>query len=103
MAIYFTFASSSPQILQAIPTGAIFTEVVVAVETPFNTPASCLVGVAANPGLFLGSSDSDLTQVGQYESDVLVSIPTIELLILTLNAGGATLGSGVVFYRYLNP
>jgi len=59
--------------------------------------ATAEVGTVATPGLLLGTSDIDLTQLNTYSSDINHQMTVAEILRLTLNPATSTQGKGTIF------
>jgi hypothetical protein len=102
-AFTFTFATPSPVNLGAIPAGAIMNRVSVLITTAFDDPSATLeLGTfGGSPSAFLAPSDSKLGAVGQYETDMLVTVAAPDALKLTISPGASTQGAGVLFYNLL--
>lgn len=96
----FDFATPS-QIFLTYAAGTTFNFAGVTVETAFNAPATLRLGSSADLSMLLGATDSRLGAVGQYQSDAVVVADAADVLMLTMNAAGASVGSGYIFYRLL--
>jgi hypothetical protein len=97
----FSFATATPLVLQSLAAGALVFTGAVLVTSPFDAGATLSFGTSADPSAVLGPSDSDLTRVEQYESDLMVPIGLADVLLLTLSPG-LTQGEGILFYRLIN-
>lgn len=97
----FTFASASPLIVHAFPTGARLIRAAVLIDTTFDGVAPTLkLGTPAAPELVLAAADIDASMLGQYEQDVVITntgAPTS--LELAIFSGASTQGSGVVLFE----
>jgi hypothetical protein len=94
----FDFTTPS-QVFLTYPSGTIFSLAGVIVETPFNAPATMRLGSSADLSMLLGAIDSRLTIADQYQSDAVIVTTAADVLMLTMNAAGASVGSGYIFYR----
>ncbi len=102
-AVAFNFTSGTISI-GAFPVGAILDHAQVMIETPFDgISPSIRFGTSADPTLFLGPSDTAPEVVGQYLSEALVPATSSDVMLLSIQAPGATAGAGLLFYRLLLP
>ena len=95
----FDYASASTISVASIPAGKMLFRAVLEVPDAWNgTAPSALLGTDAEPGLVLAASDSDLTFAAQYESGELHKFLTAATLVLTINAGGSSAGTGRLLF-----
>jgi hypothetical protein len=101
--VLFHFDVTTPtQVLQALPAGSAVNRAVVLVETPFNDPAATLrLGITGNLNAFISPADVTLSRAAQYQSDALVVINAVDMLIFTPSFGAATTGDGYLLYKLL--
>lgn len=100
------FGSVSPLAMFNLPANAVVHGVTVVIDTPFNGTPSLSVGIAGTVSKYLGATSVDLTQPATINFDVepgLASVGTIEALIATYAAGGATAGSARLLVAYSIP
>lgn len=98
--VHFSYQSPSQMTLQALLVGQIVEYASVVIDTPFDDlGASIEIGIAANLGAVLSRNDIVTSIAGQYETDGLMTISVPELLILTIDPGQSTQGSGYLLYR----
>lgn len=95
----FDFSTPSPLVLQALSSGLIVNRAALVIETPFDSSAGLELGTSSNPGALLSASDFTPSVAGQYESSVLLPIFASDFLILTINPGVSTQGSGFLLYK----
>jgi len=95
----FTFASASPIVLGPITPGTVVYLSQIAIEVAFNDPAATVeFGLLSNPGLFLGPGDVLANFVAQYRNSEALGPAVPDTLILTINPGTSTQGSGFLLY-----
>ncbi len=100
----FLFSSSSPMILGAVPAGYLFDRSSVLIETAFDDPSATVsFGTSADPGLLLRSADIRAFLQGQYDSEAIAVLDVGDVLLLTVQPGVSTQGSGLLLYRALPP
>jgi hypothetical protein len=96
----FNFATPSPLVLQTVAPGQVINRSLIRIVVPFNDPAATIeLGVSAAPGEILSSSDTNATLDGQYENDAVAIFSVGDLLLLTINPGSSTQGSGMLLYK----
>jgi hypothetical protein len=98
--VTIAFDTPSPVILTNLFVGDLISEVRISVRTPFDSPgATVQMGTAAEPSLFFGPADTDLTFEVDFESNPLF-VPTVpEQLRILLDPSGASAGNLLVYYR----
>ena len=100
------FGSVSPLAMFNLPANAVVHGVGVVIDVAFNGAPSLSVGIAGTVSKYLGATSVDLTQPAAISFDVepsLASVGTIEALIATYAAGGATAGSARLLVSYSIP
>jgi hypothetical protein len=100
------FGSVSPVALFSLPANAIVQALNITIDTPFNGTPSLSVGVTGTVSKYLGAGSVDLTAAATIGFDVepgLASVASIEALIATYAAGGATAGSARILVSYSIP
>lgn len=100
------FGSTSPGVMFTLPANAIVQNIVVTIDTAFNGTPSLAVGVTGTTSKYLASTQVDLTQAATTSFEVepgLNSVATIEALMFTYAAGGATAGAARILVSYSIP
>lgn len=100
------FGASSPVSMFNLPANAVVREVKVIVDTPFNGTPSLSVGITGQTSKYLGSTQVDLTAAAGTIFTVdpgLASVGSIEALIATYAAGGASAGAARIEVAYAVP
>jgi hypothetical protein len=88
----------------AVVAGTTFSSASVLIEAPFNDPMATLeLGTTASPALLLAPSDSKLSTINTYVTNLLVVTDAPDVLQLKLSLGTSTLGRGFIFFRQLPP
>ena len=96
----FTFQSGRMPLRQVFVGEAIENARIV-IQTPFDDPRATLeVGTTETPGLLFGVPDVSLQTPGQYISQAEFEFGSGDYLMLIVNPGLSTQGSGVVLYDY---
>ncbi len=97
--VNFTFATPSPMTVAAIAPSKLVYLAQFVIIVPFNDPAATIeFGLASNPSLFLGPSDSRAGVIGQYQSTAALGPSVPDFLLLTINPAASTQGSGFLLY-----
>ena len=99
-AVPFDF-SSGTMVLSAFPMGAYVSRAVVVILSAFDLGAAIEFGSTANPQAVVRQTDVTPSVPDQYDSSELVFSASAD--VLQLRVVGATVGSGVLFYRLLLP
>jgi len=95
----FTYATSSPEVVQAVVPGQLITRAVVVIETAFDDPAaSVTVGTTANPDLIFGPGDISTNTTDQYQEQDITPFNANDFLIITITPGTSTQGAGILYY-----
>lgn len=100
------FGTSSPLALFNLPANAVVEAVRVIIDTPFNGVPSLSVGITGTLSKYLASGQVDLTAPATTSFEVYPSLPasgSVESLIATYAAGGATAGSARIEIDYVVP
>lgn len=100
------FGSTSPLSMFNLPANAVVHGISVVIDTAFNGTPSLSIGIAGTVSKYLGSTSVDLTQAATTSFDVepaLASVGSIEAVIATYAAGGATAGSARLLVAYSIP
>lgn len=100
------FGSASPLAMFALPANAVVQCVTVVIDTAFNGAPSLSIGIAGTVSKYLGSGQVDLTQPATTVFEVepgLAAVGSIEAMIATYAAGGATAGSARLLVAYSIP
>lgn len=100
------FGSTSPLSMFNLPANAVVHGISVVIDTAFNGAPSLSIGIAGTVSKYLGSTSVDLTQAATTSFDVepaLASVGSIEAVIATYAAGGATAGSARLLVAYSIP
>ncbi len=106
------YNSSSPVTLFALPAGAIVKNVTIFVDTPFSgfttgSPPTVQIGTSGNPGLFITTSQNDLTDAAVAKSYItnpnVVANVANQNLIATYVANGATAGAARILIEFSTP
>jgi hypothetical protein len=101
VAVPFDFSSPVSQVLGAANVGDTFNRVAALIEVAFDAAgARVRLGTSADLSLFF---DSSLDALGQYENDALVPITVADVIVMTVDALGSVVGSGVLLYKTLSP
>ena len=96
----FAFNTASPVVLAPLPAGSSVIRAGIVILTPFDGAPSLSLGTPGSPALIMAPSDSLPGAAGQYETDILTSFVGADSLQLTIVAGGATTGNGLVFFEH---
>lgn len=84
--------------VQALPAGCYFEAAALVITTTFDDPSALAwLGTSGAPAQFLNISP--LATAAQFETEEVVKINSDDTLILTIQAGSSTRGSGYVLYR----
>lgn len=97
----FGFNSDTTTNLFVIPTGGVVISVSIIVSTAFDdVAATAAVGDAASTDRLMLAIDSRLSQVGSYTVYPSYEYGIATQIVLTLNLGSSSLGSGIVAVTY---
>lgn len=97
----FSFVTPSPATVFSIPANGRILTVGIQIVVPFDDLATTLtVGDALNPSRLMASTQNIATEVGESESHVGYQYAVSTPVLLTINAGASTTGSGVVYIVY---
>lgn len=84
-----------------VPAGKTFRSIVLRVDTPFNDiAATAKIGTVTDPEFIMKANENDLQDVGVYESSLAKDADTDLQLIVTLDKGTSTQGSGKIIVEY---
>lgn len=100
------FGSTSPLSMFNLPANAVVHGISVVIDTAFNGAPSLSIGIAGTVSKYLGSTSVDLTQAATTSfgaEPALASVGSIEAVIATYAAGGATAGSARLLVAYSIP
>ena len=100
------FGTASPLAMFTLPANAVFSNVTVVIDTPFNGAPTLSAGIAGTLSKYLASTQVDLTAAATVSFEVepgLASVGTTEAIIATYAAGGATAGAGRLLVAYSIP
>lgn len=100
------FGSTSPVSMFNLPANAVVSNVSVIVDTPFNGAPSLSIGVSGTTSKYMPSTQIDLTAAAGtiFSADPgIVPVGSIEALIATYTAGGATAGAGRILVTWVIP
>lgn len=100
------FGTASPVAQFNLPASAVVERVRVIIDTAFSGAPSLSVGIAGTTSKYLGSTSVDLTAASTTTFEVtpgLASIGTVEAIIATYTAGGATAGAARIEVDYVIP
>jgi hypothetical protein len=99
--VAFSFDGISPRVLFQLAAGDVLEEVAVIVTTAFDDPQpdKILVGTTATPDLVFAAGDVPSDVPGEYVNRQAFQIASATELLLTINRGASTRGSGYVLFR----
>jgi hypothetical protein len=100
------FGSGATVAMFSLPANAVVSNVVVTIDTAFNGTPSLSVGVTGTLSKYFASTQVDLTQPSTTSFGVdpsLNAVGTVEALIATYSAGGATAGAARISVSYSIP
>lgn len=98
--VRLTPASPTSQILRALDTGDLVTFAQVAVDVAFDVGSSFSLGLSGNLGEIFDHVDLD--DVADYQSSTILSLPSPDLLTLTL-FGSLSTGNARLVYKVVKP
>lgn len=98
VSVAFTFASGYV-VLGGLLAGSVINRTAVRVDASLNPGATLSFGITANPNLFSFPLDA----AGQFEDDSLFTLPTTDLLVMTVSPNASSAGGGILFYKVLMP
>lgn len=97
--VEFDYTSGASTVVGVVGAGKTICRAVIEVPTAWNgTAPSVSLGTLAAPELVLAASDSDLSFSAQYESGELHKFLTASSLVLTIDAGGSSAGTGRLLF-----
>jgi hypothetical protein len=97
--VTFSYSTPSPLVIQAVTSGQIFYEAVIAIITAFNDPSTTLqLGTTATPNLIFGITDINAMAIDQYINEAVFTISSNDFLILTISPGASIQGIGTLYY-----
>lgn len=100
------FGTASPVSLFSLPANAVYLSSKIIIDTPFNGTPSLSIGISGNTAKYLAATQVDLTAAAGTVFDItpgLAASASIEALIATYAAGGATAGAGRILVAYVIP
>ncbi len=100
------FGAASPITMLNLPANAVVLNVQVIVDTAFNGAPSLSIGIVGTTAKYMPSTQIDLTAAGGtiFSADPgLLPVGSIEAIIGTYAAGGASAGAGRILVKYVNP
>jgi hypothetical protein len=100
------FGSGATVPMFDLPAGAIILKTKVIVDTPFDGAPSLSIGVSGTPSKYMPATYIDLTEAAGtiFESEPgLPAEGSLQSLIASYSAGGATVGSGRILVSYVIP
>jgi hypothetical protein len=100
------FGTASPITMLNLPANAVVLNVSVIVDTPFNGTPSLSIGISGSTSKYMPSTQIDLTAAAGtlFSADPgLIPVGSIEAIIGTYAAGGATAGAGRMLVEYAIP
>lgn len=97
----FSFSTSSPATILAIPAGGRIISVGVQITTPFDDASSLItIGDAGNTSRLMAANQNIPNEIGESESHVGYQYVALSSIILTIVPGASTQGSGVAYVVY---
>jgi hypothetical protein len=100
------FGTASPVAMFNLPANAVYLSTKVIIDTPFNGTPSLAIGISGNTAKYLAATQVDLTAAAGTVFDItpgLAASVSIEALIATYAAGGATAGAARLLVAYVIP
>lgn len=100
------FGDTSPKAMFNLPVNAVVNSLRITIDTAFNGNPSLSVGIAGNTSKYLASTLVDLRQPATTIFEIypgLAPVGTVEALIASYSAGGATVGSARIEVFFCNP
>ena len=100
------FGTASPITMLNLPANAVVLNVSVIVDTAFNGSPSLSIGIAGQTSKYMPSTQIDLTAAAGtiFSADPgVVPVGSIEAIIGTYTAGGASAGAGRMLVKYAIP
>ena len=100
------FGTASPIAMLNLPANAVFLNASLIVDTPFNSAPSLSICIAGQTSKYMPSTQIDLTAAAGtiFSADPgLVPVGSIEAIIGTYAAGGATVGAGRILVEWAIP
>lgn len=100
------FGSTSPLTMFNLPANAVVKTVTVIIDTPFNGAPSLSIGITGTTAKYMPATSVDLTAAAKtsFESHPdEIPVGSVEALIATYSAGGATAGAARILVDYVIP
>lgn len=99
--LFFTYTDSTPLDFGSLPAGASLVEAQVAIDIPFNDPATLLsLGTVSAPDTILPTNTIDPTVASTYSNGESVFVPTADSLRFKILPAASTQGAGRVVVLY---
>ena len=100
------FGDSSPKAMFNLPANAVVLAVKVIIDTQFNGAPELSIGISGTPSKYMGTGQVDLTAAAGTVFEVapaLAAVGSVEALIATYSAGGASAGAARILVGYVIP
>ena len=100
------FGTASPLAMFNLPVNAVYLHTQIVIDTPFNGAPSLAIGIAGTTAKYLAATQVDLTAAAGTVFEIspgLAATGSIEALIATYAAGGASAGAARLIVAYVIP